>query len=95
MIFFKKVKTPCPVSLPSGETLESWNFHDLTIHPVGAKEDAVDLKWVVTDDVIVLHNPGRKRTFAYALAVEEKDDKGKITKWYFDPQMVNEGGKDR
>lgn len=78
MIEFKKVTRPMfPI----------WSFHDLTIHPVGPEKDKVDLKWMVTNDSIVLHNPGKKRTFAYAISVQIPG-----TKFYFDPQMVNEGG---
>ena len=79
MIYFQKRKAT-----------EGWNFHELTLHPVGPSEDKVDLKWIVTNDVIEVHNPNQgRRTFSYAISAQVPGSDAKI---YFDPQLENQGG---
>lgn len=68
--------------------VQSWRFHDLTIHPMGSKTDRLNLRWRVTkEEILVMHEEARvKRTYSYTLAVNLDG-----SYFYLDPQLVDVG----
>lgn len=74
---------------PVNEQIAQWEFHSLTIHPMGSVAMPLDLRWTVSRSLVILNHskPRKGASYSYTLAIDR--DSYRV---YLDPQMVDPGG---